>query len=254
MAAIRAIAMLTFREAIRSKILYLFLVFAVALISFSWILKEITVGDELKIVKDLGISSIHFFGVLITIFIGINLIFKEMEKRTIYLVLSKPVRRYQFLLGKFFGLAFTLLLVLCGLVAIFYVILWLKGAASPRLLISFYLIYLEWLLIAAIAIVFSSFSTPLLSTMLTLACFFAGHLGESLLMLRQNITSELTSLFLSVLFYVLPNLELFNVRSILVHNLPLANAYIGDATLYWMFYISALLLLSIQIFHRKDFV
>jgi ABC-2 type transport system permease protein len=254
MAAVRAIAMLTFREAIRSKILYLFLVFAVTLISFSWILKEITVGDELKIVKDLGISSIHFFGVLITIFIGINLIFKEMEKRTIYLVLSKPVRRYEFLLGKFFGLAFTLLLVLSGLVVIFYIILALKGAASPKLLVSFYMIYLEWLLIAGIAIVFSSFSTPLLSTMLTLACFLAGHLSESLLMLRQNVTSEFSRAFLSIVFYVLPNLELFNIRSILVHNLPLANAYIGEATLYWVFYLCALLMLSIQIFHRKDFV
>ena len=254
MSAIRAIAMLTFREAIRNKILYLFLVFAIVMISFSWILKEITVGDELKIVKDLGISSIHFFGVLITIFIGINLIFKEMEKRTIYLVLSKPVRRYQFLLGKFFGLAFTLLLVLCGLVAIFYLILVLKGASSPRLLLSFDMIYLEWLLIAAIAILFSSFSTPLLSTMMTLACFFAGHLSESLLMLRQNVGSEMGNAFLSILFYALPNLELFNIRSILVHNLPLANAYIGETTIYWVFYISALLLLSIQIFHKRDFV
>jgi ABC-type transport system involved in multi-copper enzyme maturation permease subunit len=254
MSAIRAIAMLTFKEAIRSKILYLFLVFAVTMLCFSWIIKEVTVGDELKIVKDLGISSIHFFGVLITIFIGINLIFKEMEKRTIYLVLSKPVRRYQFLFGKFFGLAFTLLLVLGGLVAIFYLILALKGASSPRLLLSFYMIYLEWLLIAAIAIVFSSFSTPLLSTMMTLACFFAGHLSESLLMLRRNIASEFGHAFLSILFYVIPNLELFNIRSILVHNLPLTNAYIGEATLYWIFYISALLLLSVQIFRKKDFV
>ena len=254
MSAIRAIAMLTFKEAIRSKILYLLLVFAMLLMSFSWILREITVGDEIKIVKDLGISSIHFFGILITIFIGINLIFKEMEKRTIYLVLSKPVRRYHFLLGKFFGLAFTLLLVLCGLVAIFYAILTMKGAHAPRILVSFYMIYLEWLLVAAIAILFSSFSTPLLSTMLTLACFFAGHLSESLLMLRQNVGSEVANAFLSVLFYVLPNLELFNIRSIVVHNLPMAPAYIGEATLYWAFYLTALLLLSIQIFHKKDFV
>jgi ABC-type transport system involved in multi-copper enzyme maturation permease subunit len=254
MDAVRAIAMLTFKEAIRSKILYLFLVFAITLMSLSWILGQVTVGDEMKIVKDLGISSIHFFGVLITIFIGINLIFREMEKRTIYLVLSKPVRRYHFLLGKFFGLAFTLLLVLCGLVAIFYTILMLKGSHSPRLLISFYMIYLEWLLIAGIAILFSSFSTPLLSTMLTLACFFAGHLSESLLMLRGRVASEAAHAVLSILFYLLPNLELFNIRSILVHNLPLTPGFIGETTVYWALYLTALMLLSIQIFQKKDFV
>lgn len=254
MRAVQAIAMLTFKEAIRSKILYLLLVFAMALMSFSWIVGQLTVGDELKIVKDLGISSIHFFGILITIFIGINLVFREMEKRTIYLILSKPVRRYHFLLGKFLGLAFTLLLVLCGLVAMFYLILFLKGEHSPRLLLSFYTIYLEWLMIAAIAILFSSFSTPLLSTMLTLACFFAGHLTESLLMLKSRMTSEVTNGFLTVLFYILPNLELFNIRSAVVHNLPLPPAFLGEATLYWMFYLSTVLLLSIQIFQKKDFV
>jgi ABC-type transport system involved in multi-copper enzyme maturation permease subunit len=254
MRGVQAIAMLTFKEAIRSKILYLLLVFALTLMSFSWIVGELTVGDETKIIKDLGISSIHFFGVLITILIGINLIFREMEKRTIYLILSKPLRRYHFLLGKFLGLALTLFLVLCGLVAIFYTILFLKGASSPRLLLSFYMIYLEWLMIAAIAILFSSFSTPLLSTMLTLACFFGGHLTESLLMLKSRMASEIAKGFLTVLFYILPNLELFNIRSQMVHNLALPSGFIFEATLYWLLYLTSVLFLSIRIFQKKDFV
>src|SRR5438034_8112913 len=112
MTAIWAISSLTLKEAIRNKILYLLFFFAIVLIVFSWITGQLTVGDELKIIKDIGQSSIHFFGVLITIFIGMGLIFREMEKRTIYLILSKPVSRTQFLLGKFTGLAVTLLLVL----------------------------------------------------------------------------------------------------------------------------------------------
>ena len=107
MKAVWAIAKLTAQEAIRNKILYLLFGFAFLLICFSWIIGKLTVGDELKIVKDLGISSIHIFGVFITIFIGISLVFKEMEKRTIYLVISKPIHRYQFLLGKFTGLGFN---------------------------------------------------------------------------------------------------------------------------------------------------
>lgn len=254
MKAIQAIALLTFKEAIRSKILYLLFFFAVGLISLSWIIGQLTVGDELKIIKDLGINGIHFFGVLITVFIGIGLVFREMEKRTIYMVLSKPLRRYHFMLGKFFGMAFTLLLILCTLVAVFYLVLTLKGDANPRLLLSFYMIYLEWLIITGIALLFSSFSTPLLSTMLTLACFFAGHLTESLLMFKSRIASEITNAVLTALFYILPNLEIFNIRAQVVHNLPLPSGFFAEATLYWVFYLTTLLLVAIAIFQKKDFV
>ena len=254
MAAIRAIALLTFKEAIRSKILYLLLSFAAVLISLSWIIGQLTVGDEMKIIKDLGISSIHFFGVLITIFIGIGLVFREMERRTIYMVLSKPLRRYHFLLGKFFGMALTLFLILCTLVAVFYLVLYLKGGATPQLLLSFYMIYLEWLMITGVALLFSSFSTPLLSTMLTLASFLMGHLTESLLMLKTRITSEITNAVLTILFYALPNLEMFNVRAQVVHNLALPDGFFAQATLYWLLYLTTLLLLAIAIFQKKDFV
>ncbi len=254
MKAIRAIAFLTFKEAVRSKILYLLFCFAFGLISISWIIGQLTVGDELKIIKDLGISSIHFFGVLITIFIGIGLVFSEMERRTIYLVLSKPLRRYHFLLGKFTGLAFTLLLVLCSLVLIFYALLFLKGDPDPGLLYSFYMIYLEWLIVAAIALLFSSFSPPLLSTMLTLASFMAGHLTESLLMLKDRLSDGISDVFLTVLFYLLPNLEIFNIRAQMVHDLPVPGGFYAEATLYWLVYLCTLLMLSILIFQKKDFV
>ena len=254
MRAIQAIALLTFKEAIRNKILYLLFFFAVGLISFSWIIGQLTVGDESKIIKDLGINGIHFFGVLITVFIGIGLVFREMEKRTIYMVLSKPLHRYHFMLGKFLGMAFTLFLILCSLVAVFYLVLYLKGDTTPRILLSFYMIYLEWLIITGITLLFSSFSTPLLSTMLTLACFLAGHLTESLLMLRSRIASEFTNAILTALFYVLPNLEIFNIRAQVVHNLALPSGFLGAATLYWAFYLTTLLLLSIAIFQKKDFV
>ncbi len=254
MRAIQAIALLTFKEAIRSKILYLLLFFAVGLISISWIIGQLTVGDELKIIKDLGINSIHFFGVLITVFIGIQLVFREMEKRTIYMVLSKPLRRYHFLLGKFFGMALTLFLILCTLVSVFYLVLFLKGDSNPRLLWSFYMIYLEWLLITGIALLFSSFSTPLLSTMLTLASFFMGHLTESLLMLKSRLSSEFSISLLTLLFYALPNLEMFNVRTQMVHQLALPSGFFVQATLYWILYLLSLLLLAITIFQKKDFV
>lgn len=252
MRAIWAISSLTLKEAIRNKILYLLLVFSLLLIIFSWITGALTIGDEIKIMKDIGQSSIHFFGVLITIFIGMGLIFREMEKRTIYLILSKPVSRAQFLLGKFCGLAVTLLLVMSSMVAIFYLLLLLKGDADPKLLLSFFMIYLEWLLLAGIALVFSAFSTPLLSTMMTLCAFFAGHLTESLLLLQKRVHSEVANLILSALYHVLPNLELFNIRNQVVHQLPLSSRMLLETTVYWLFYVATLLLLAILIFRRKD--
>lgn len=254
MKAVWAIAKLTIREAIRNKILYLLLGFASLLICFSWIIGELTVGDEIKIIKDLCISSIHIFGVFITIFIGISLVFKEMEKRTIYLVISKPIHRYQFLLGKFTGLALTLLAVLLVLVVGFYMVLAARGEPSPRVLLAFYPMYLEWLIIAGIAILFSSFSTPLLSTMLTFSAFLMGHLTESLLMLKEKLTSKVADLVLSGLFYALPNLELFNIRSQMVHNLPLPVGYLFTALLYWILYLGTLLMFAAFLFQKKDFV
>jgi ABC-type transport system involved in multi-copper enzyme maturation permease subunit len=254
MKAIWTISTLTLQEAIRNKILYLLLFFSLFIIFASWIVGQLTIGDEVKIIKDMGLSSIHFFGVLITILIGINLIFREMEKRTIYLILSKPVKRYQFLLGKFMGLAMILLLVLIALGILFYVVLILKGDRSPRLGLAFAFIYLEWLIIAGIAILFSSFSTPLLSVMLTLAAFFMGHLTDSLLMLRDRLSSGAGNTILTGLFYFLPNLEMFNVRTQLVHNIPVPWNYFLEAGIYGVLYLSALLLIAIQIFHKRDFV
>jgi len=254
MKVVWAIASLTFKEAIRNKILYLLLCFSIVLTAFSWIIGQLTIGDELKIINDVSLGSIHFFGVLITILIGIGLVFREMEKRTVYLVLSKPVDRYQFLLGKYVGLAVTLFCILAVLGTVFYGILLLKHAASSRFLIVFYTTYLEWLLIAAVALLFSSFSTPLLSTMLTLAIFFAGHLTQSLLLLERRITSEAANLVLSALYYVLPNLEVFNVRAKVVNELPIAAHYLMETTAYWSFYCGVLILSAIVIFQKKDFV
>jgi ABC-type transport system involved in multi-copper enzyme maturation permease subunit len=254
MKAVWAITKLTIQEALRNKILYLLLGFALFLIATSWIIGKLTVGDELKIIKDLCISGIHIFGVLITTFIGISLIFREMEKRTIYLILSKPIPRYQFLAGKFLGLAITMLGVLLVLVAIFYGILALKGEFNKQIFLAFYTIYLEWLIIAGIAILFSSFSTPLLSTMLTFCAFIMGHLTESLLMLKGRLASAAAGSVLTALFYALPNLELFNIRSQVVHSLTLPPSYFLSTTLYWLLYLSTILMFSAWLFQKKDFV
>lgn len=254
MRAIWIISRLTLKEALLDKILYLLVVFAAFLVTFSLVIGKLTVGDEVKVVKDLGLAGIHFFGILITVLIGINLVFREMEKRTVYLVLTKPIRRYQFLVGKYVGLALTLLLTLVSLATVFYLVLLIKKEADPRILLAFATMYLEWLMIASIAILFSSFSTPLLSTILTFAAFMAGHLTESLLLLARRLPSEAVKSFLALLFYVLPNLELFNIRAQVVYKLPLPSYLVLQTGAYWLLYSTTFLLLAILIFERKDFV
>jgi ABC-type transport system involved in multi-copper enzyme maturation permease subunit len=254
MKAIWAIARLTVKEAVRNKILYLLFCFALFLIVFSWIIGKLTVGDEVKIIRDLGLSSIHFFGILITVIIGIGLVFKEMEKRTIYLVLSKPIPRYQFLLGKFIGLAVTLFVILICLGGLFGIILMLKGDHETRIVLAFIGIYQEWLLVAAIAMMFSSFSTPLLSVMLSLSTFFMGHLSRSLLMLRDRLNESSSNFILTAIYHLLPDLEFFNIRAQVVHNLALPQNYFLNSTAYWIVYMAAILLFSISIFQKKDFV
>lgn len=254
MRAIWIISRLTLREALLDKILYLLVVFAAFLITFSLVIGKMTVGDEMKVIKDLGLAGIHFFGILVTVLIGINLVFRELEKRTVYLILAKPIRRYQFLLGKYLGLALTLLLTLVSLAIVFYLVLVIKKDAEPRFLIAFAMMYLEWLMIAAIAILFSSFSTPLLSTILTFAAFMCGHLTQSLLMLGDRIRSEAVKSVLAFLFYILPNLELFNVRTQVVYKVALSPVLLLQTGAYWFLYTATFILLAIVIFERKDFV
>src|SRR5512144_1638596 len=180
-----AIAGNTFRENIRDKILYNLILFALLMIVSSFILGKLTLGFEDKVIIDLGLSSISVFGTLIAIFIGIQLVYKEIERRTVYSLLAKPVARWEFLLGKYLGLLFTLMVN----VAIMTVGLWLTLAyhgsapwhAYYRLLPAVYLIFLSLALTTAVALLFSSFSTPALSALFTLFLWIIGHFNADLL-------------------------------------------------------------------------
>src|SRR5713101_3262266 len=186
---INAIALNTFREAIRNRILYVLLVFAVVMISFSQILSLLTVGSEEKIIKDFGLASIDVFGVLTSVFIGVGLVSREIERRTVYTLLAKPIHRFEFVLGKYGGLVITLLVNTTVMALWFFLVLALKGMFDPRLVLAVLLLYLQFLLITAIAVFFSCLSSPILSSVLTLALYVIGHLLWSLDLLKEKLTS-----------------------------------------------------------------
>ena len=250
---IAAIAVNTFREAVRDRILAMFLVFALLLMASSTVLSWLTVGSELKIVTDLGLSALAIFGTLMAVFIGITLVHKEVEKKTIYAVLAKPVPRWQFLVGKYFGLMLTLAVV-TGLMSVFYLgLVWWKGGELPLYLLpAILLTYLELSIITAVAIAFSSFTTPMLAAVFTVAVYVVGHLSWGFANLLEYVPTAAAQLVVTVLYYGLPDLETFNIRSQVVYQVPVGSGYILDALVYACAYTTGMMSLAVLLFRRRD--
>lgn len=249
-----AIALNTFREAVRDRIFYLLLFFGLVLIIASIVLSLLTVGSQEKIIKDIGLASISLFGVLIAVFVGIDLVSREIQRRTIYTLITKPIYRYQFLLGKYIGLVMT---IFCNVVLmtlmLFVVLAFTCGCPVLPLLPAILLIFVELVLITGFALLFSSFSTPILSSIFTLAVFFTGHLTTGLLLLKARLTSSASRWVCEVLYYLLPNLENFNLKHQAVHGIPVEEGRLVLSLIYGILYSGAVFFLAVAVFRRRDF-
>lgn len=249
-----AIAFNTFKEAVRNKIFYLLVAFGILFALSSKLISLLTIGNEVKVLKDVGLSVINFFSVLTAIFTGINLIYKEIEKKTSYNILSKPISRSQFIIGKFFGLAFTLLVALVSMAVIFFLFLYVStGEFSWMMLVYFVLLYMELLIITAISLLFSSFSTPILSSIFTISLFLIGQVMWTFNMFYQKLKSPFEKMIAYLFYYILPNLDKFNIKSEVVMKTGVGSYHILNAMLYAVVYITALLALTIIIFNQREF-
>ncbi len=254
MRAIRAIAINTFKEAVRNKILYSLIFFAFMMMALSLVLDQATVGQRNKIIKDLGLGSINLFGVIIAIVVGINLVYKEIEKRTIYPILAKPVRRSHFLAGKYIGILLTLVVEMLLMSLFLYLLVWLyEGKIDLYLLLALFMIFVELSVISAVAIFFSSFSTPFLSGMFTFSVYVIGHLTEYLRQFGADSGSKAIEQLTRFFYYFLPNLERFNLKGAVVYHLPIESGKILLSILYGVLYISIVMVLSAVCFERRDF-
>ena len=249
---ILAIALNTFREAIRNRILYLLLAFAVALILCAHVLSLLTVGSEEKIIKDFGLATIEVFGVLTAVLMGIGLVSREIERRTVLVLLAKPMHRAEFVLGKYCGLVLTLLVNTCVMGLSFFGLLVARGIADPAVLLVVLMLFLQFLLITALAILFSCLSNPIVSCLLTLALYVIGHLLWSFDLLKARLTSQAGRALCGAIYYLLPHLGNFNIKGEVVHGLPVPGARVAWAALYLAFYGSGVLLLACAVFQRKE--
>ncbi len=250
-----AIAANSFREVIRDRILY-FIGFFALLMAFAWrLLPEIAVGTDEKIFLDLGLAAIGLLGVIVAVFVGTGLINKEIDKRTILVLIPKPLSRAEFILGKHLGLS-GVLAVMLGVMLVIYLLMLLGMKVSFQalpLIVSVFYLGLELILIAAVAITFGVFTSSIIATLMTFGFYLMGHISKDLIQLgiiskNANILAITKNIYL-----ILPDLERLNFRNEAVYGLlPSADVLMGNA-LYSLVYTGLLLGISIFIFSRRQF-
>lgn len=249
------IARNAFREAVRDRILYNLILFVLLITASAIFLGELSAGQEARVIVNLGLSTLLIFGTFISIFVGVSLVWKEIEKKTVYSVFSKPVGRGEFIVGKYLGLCLTLLVnvIVMGIgvsLALLYV-------GSPALAANIWpailLIFFELTIMTAVAIMFSSFSTPALSALLTFFVFVIGNFSASLRELAQGMNSAVAKLVFEGCYYVLPNLSQFSFITETSNGIAAPSPMVGGAILYAVIYDIVLLTITAIIFKRRNF-
>ncbi len=249
------IASNTFREAVRDRVLYNLIAFALLLSGGAILVGQISIDIEKLVVINLGLTAVSLFGVVIAIFIGIGLVSKEIEKRTLYTVLSRPVRRWEFIVGKFFGLAGTLVVnTLFMALGVFGALLYLAHRfhkPDAWVLVALYFIILQFLIICALALLFSSFSSPLLSAVFAFALFVIGSFAEDLRGFA-TMAHGVSRWLATGAAYLVPNFSALNVISSVAHEQPIAGHLILYNTVYAALYTAMAVCGAVLIFQHRN--
>jgi ABC-type transport system involved in multi-copper enzyme maturation permease subunit len=250
------VALNTFREAVRDRVLYNLLFFALVMMAASIIAGQISIGIEQTVIVTLGLSAISLIGLLISVFIGVGLVSKEMEKRTLYALLAKPVRRWEFLLGKFGGLVLTLAVNTTAMgVGLFLALMYAKQTlerGDATIFVAVYFIWLKLALVVALALLFSCFTTPLLAILFTAGIYVVGLYVQELRNLPMQVMSPGLTAFTKWLSYLLPNFENFNIMAMAAHSRQVPGAFIAQNTLYAAIYCTVALTGAVLIFSRRN--
>jgi Cu-processing system permease protein len=267
LASIRAVALAVFKESVRDRVPYGLVLFSVVLMGAAFLMSRLTAAQDLKVIKDLGMATMNVIGLLIALFIGTGLVAKEVERRSIYAVLAKPLTRTSFLLGKFAGLVLTLAVNLALMSVAFYAMLlyqemstidwvqqgWRAPARDLLLLVPIGLTLVQLTLVTAVALLFSTFSSPLLAVLLTLGVWVAGHFSADLRNFEAAVDAPAAGAIARGVYYLLPNLSALDVKNQVVHGLPIAWPALGAALAAATAYIALVLTVAAAVFTRRDF-
>ena len=252
-----AIARNAFREAVRDRVLYNLVLFVLLLTGAAIFIGELSGGQERKIIVDLGLSAMLLFGVFIAIFVGVGLVYKEIERRTIYSIFAKPVTRGEFIVGKYLGLCLTLLVnILVMGAGVSLALIYVSRGWDPLALSiwpAILLIYVELMILTGVALLFSSFSSPALSALLTFFIFIIGHFSADLRGLATSMGSTGARWLFGGIYYLLPNLANLSYITPAAHGQLPEAIQLGAAVLYSLIYIAVILSAATLIFSRRNF-
>jgi len=256
MSRILPIAFNTYREAVRDRVLYNLIVFALLIVGSALLFGQISISIERIVLINMGLTSISIFGIVISIFIGIGLVWKEIERRTLYTVLAHPVRRWEFIFGKYLGLVGTLTFnAVLMAIGFFAALVYLSHAFSrPDLyiLVALYFILLQFLIMTAVALLYSTYSSPLLSSIFAFSTFVIGTFSEDL----HNFAAGahgLAKWMMTGVAYIIPNFSSLNVISQVAHGAPVAGALVLHNSVYAITYSLVLLLCAAAVFENRNF-
>jgi ABC-type transport system involved in multi-copper enzyme maturation permease subunit len=257
MSRVAVVARNTFREAVRDRVLYNLVFFALVMIAAAILVGQVSIDIEQTVIVTLGLSAISVIGLLIAVFIGVGLVSKEMDKRTLYALLAKPVRRWEFLLGKFGGLVLTLGVNTAAMAAGLFLALALVRQSMEQhvagaVLVAVYFILLKLALVVALALLFSCYTTPLLSILCTAGLYISGLFVVEMRTYRSDTMAPAVQAMLRWLSYVLPNFENFDVMASAAHGRAIPRGLIVENTAYAALYCAIVLTAAAVIFTRRN--
>ncbi len=249
------IAQRTFWEVIRDRVLYLLCLFIFVMVMAVWLLPEVSTGSEDKIFIDLGIAAIELFSLVIAVFVGTGLINREIEKRTVIVLLTKPISRAEFIVGKHLGLCGVLAVLVAAMTIIYLMFLQWQGITYPlgSMLVSLAFTMVMLCLVTAIAILFGTFSSAILATLITLAVYLIGLFSRDLITFSRLIPNPTFQQFTQITYLLLPDLTRLNLKNEAVYGvLPEPSALVGNAA-YGVLYTVLLLSIATLIFSQREF-
>jgi ABC-type transport system involved in multi-copper enzyme maturation permease subunit len=258
-----------FKESVRDRVLYAILAFAVVLVSASVLIGQITAGQDVKIIKDLGLATIELAGILMAVFIGVGLVAREIERRSVFALLAKPLPRWEFIVGKYLGLVLTIVVNVAAMTAVFYVVLawlgwtspenvrlsWVAPATDPHLLVAIVEIVAELALLTAVALLFSTFSSStLLSVAFTIGLLVAGQLSQDLRNFGDIVDAPpALAAVVSTVGWIVPAFSIFDHKNVIVSGLPVDFGRVYYNLLYAAAYVTAAIAAAVAVFSRREF-